>query len=98
MGFFEEVYKAVRLIPSGKVATYGQISGILGTKDARKVGWALHANRNLSVPCHRVVGKEGGLSASFAFDGMDEQTKRLKGEGVYVEGQKVNLSKYLWKP
>ena len=56
-GFFQRVYEVVKLIPSGKVATYGQIAMILGIKDARKVGWALHANKDPNVPCHRVVNK-----------------------------------------
>ncbi len=70
--FFDQVYGVVRKIPKGKVATYGQIAEILGTKDARKVGWALHANRSADVPCHRVVNKDGRLAPNFAFDGAEE--------------------------
>jgi len=56
-GLFKRVYALVKKIPSGKVATYGQIAKILETKDARKVGWALHANKDIDTPCHRVVNK-----------------------------------------
>lgn len=96
MDFFERVYKTVMKIPAGKVATYGQIADALGTKDARKVGWALHANRNEKVPCHRVVNKDGGLAPNFAFDGEKEQRRRLLAEGITFKGKNVNLSKHLW--
>lgn len=88
----------VRKIPEGKVATYGQIARLLGTKDARKVGWALHANKDENTPCHRVVSAKGGLAANFAFDGSKEQRRRLEAEGVgFVDGMHVDLKRYLWK-
>ena len=60
INFFERVYQVVRKIPEGKVMTYGQIADALGTRDARRVGQALHANKNSSdVPCHRVVRSDG---------------------------------------
>ena len=93
--FFEKVYKVVKKIPSGKVATYGQISELIGTKDARKVGWALHANKSSEVPCHRVVNKEGRLAKNFAFDGEIEQQRRLEVEGiVFTKDLYVDLVKY----
>lgn len=95
MDFFERVYKAVMKIPTGKVATYNQVAAALGTKDARKVGWALHANRDEKVPCHRVVNKDGRLAPNFAFDGAKEQRRRLQVEGVgFVDEMHVDLSKY----
>ena len=81
-GLFEEVYKAIKKIPKGKVVTYGQLAKMVGTRDARKVGWALHANRDTNCPCHRVVNKEGRLAPNFAFDGPREQRRRLESEGV----------------
>ncbi len=80
--FFERVYEAVRRIPEGKVMTYGQIAGIIGTKDARRVGHALHANSDPKTPCHRVVAKDGRLAPSYAFGGENEQRSRLLAEGV----------------
>ena len=101
-GLFENVYGIVREIPKGKVATYGQIAKILGTRDPRKVGWALHALRQAQgkppVPCHRVVNKEGGLAKNFAFDGWEEQKRRLLSEAViFIDDTHVDLKKHLWK-
>ncbi len=95
--FFSQVYEVVKKIPEGKVATYGQIAKLLSTKDARKVGWALHSNKDPNVPCHRVVNKEGKLAENFAFNGWKEQRLRLLDEGVtFAETKKVDLSKSLW--
>ena len=93
---FAEVYKIVRLIPVGKVATYGQIAMILGTRDSRRVGQALHANKDRSVPCHRVVFADGSLAPGYAFGGLSEQMKKLKKEGVKFVGEKVDLEKCRW--
>jgi methylated-DNA-protein-cysteine methyltransferase-like protein len=91
---FDRVYLVVKKIPKGKVATYGQIAEILGTKDSRKVGFALHANKDQDVPCHRVVNKEGRLAPNFAFDGWREQRRRLVSEGVnFKDETHVDLSK-----
>lgn len=95
--FFSKVYNIVKKIPPGKVITYGDIAKILGTRDSRKVGWALHANRNPNVPCHRVVNKEGGLAPNFAFDGAAEQKRRLKIEGVgFKDSTHVDLKRHLF--
>jgi methylated-DNA-protein-cysteine methyltransferase-like protein len=96
-GLFERVYKAVRKIPKGKVTTYGEIARMLGTKDARKVGFALHANSDPKTPCHRVVNKDGRLAPNFAFDGPKEQKRRLLSEGVGFIGERVDLKRYLWE-
>lgn len=62
--------------------TYGQVAELIGTKDARRVGHALHANRNPKIPCHRVVNKDGRLAPGYAFGGPGEQKKKLIAEGV----------------
>jgi len=96
-GFFEQVYVLTKKIPSGKVTTYGQIAKKLGTKDARRVGHALHANPYKEVPCHRVVNKEGRVAENFAFNGPDEQISRLRAEGVgFVSKCYVDLDKHLY--
>jgi len=82
MKFFEQVYEVVKKIPKGKVITYGQVARILDTKDSRRVGHALHANRDSGVPCHRVVNKDGRLALGYAFGGIGEQRARLIAEGV----------------
>jgi methylated-DNA-protein-cysteine methyltransferase-like protein len=96
--FFERVYKEVRKIPEGTVMTYGQIASKLGTKDARRVGHALHALKYAQgkpvVPCHRVVNKDGRLAPSYAFGGYHEQKNRLIAEGVkFIDELHVDLDK-----
>lgn len=92
MIFFDQVYAITKKIPKGKVATYGQVASILGTKDARKVGWALHANKDPEIPCHRVVNKDGGVAQNYSFGDWREQKRRLEEEGVEFESEKrVNL-------
>lgn len=95
---FERIYTVVRKIPTGKVATYGEIARAVGTRDARKVGWALHQNPyEGEVPCHRVVNKAGQLAPNFAFDGPEEQRRRLAEEGVVVgEDGCVDLGVHGW--
>jgi methylated-DNA-protein-cysteine methyltransferase-like protein len=92
--FFEQVYEEVKKIPEGMVMTYGQIASKLGTKDARRVGHALHANRDKNTPCHRVVNKEGRLAPSYAFGGYHEQRNRLLAEGVkFLDELHVDMEK-----
>lgn len=94
---FDRVYKIVKKIPVGRVITYGQIAEILNTRDARKIGWALHGNKDPKVPCHRVVNKDGRLAPNFAFDGAKEQRRRLLEEGVkFKDEMHVDLGKYLF--
>lgn len=95
MTYIQKVHDLVKKIPKGKVTTYGEISKKLGI-DPRMVGWALHANKSDSVPCHRVVNREGKLAKSFAFDGPEEQKRRLKSEGITFKNEsQVDLSQSL---
>lgn len=98
MNFFDQVYELVRLIPEGKVTTYGDIAKALGTKDSRRIGHALHANKDGDLtPCHRVVTKDGEISKSYAFGGSFEQYAKLKSEGVtFLDRTHVNLVKHLY--
>ena len=97
---FERIYDIVRLIPEGKVATYGQIAALAGNpRWARVVGYALHENPEPdSIPCYRVVNREGAVSKAFSFGGENMQIALLRKEGVMVENGKVDLSRYLWDP
>ena len=97
MTFFQQVYNIVKGIPKGKVTTYREIAKALRTRDARRVGHALHANKDPKVPCHRVVNKDGKLAENFGFDGWREQARRLEREGLEVVGKRVELGKYLCK-
>lgn len=80
MTTFDKVYAAVRLIPRGSVATYGQIAAAIGNKRlARVVGYALHVNPEPGViPCHRVVKRDGEVSSAFAFGGANRQVELLE--------------------
>lgn len=89
--FFTRVYEAVRRIPRGRVATYGQVARWLGVpRGARAVGWALRALRpeaGRSVPWHRVVGRGGRISLREGA-GPHLQVRKLRAEGVrFVEGR-----------
>lgn len=105
MNFFDQVYALVRQIPEGQVTTYGEIASALGTRDARRVGHALHANPSGdTTPCHRVVTKDGKLSESYAFGGSIEQYVKLLAEGVTflpaqagLDRNHVDLSKDLFR-
>jgi methylated-DNA-protein-cysteine methyltransferase-like protein len=103
--FSEEVYQLTKTIPKGKVMTYGQIAKELGKpRAARAVGNALHHNPNpKTIPCHRVVNKEGRLAPGFSsrgrrasgLCGWREHKKRLVAEGVKFKDEKhVDLKKH----
>ncbi|MBQ9058441.1 MAG: MGMT family protein [Atopobiaceae bacterium] len=86
--FFDKVYDAVRLIPRGYVATYGDVARVVGRpRSARYVGYALHSNPHPGdeIPCHRVVFADGHLSEGFAFGGPEVQRMLLESEGVPFE-------------
>ncbi len=92
----DKIYDIVKKIPEGKVATYGEIARKLNV-NVRVVGWMLHQNQDLQVPCHRVVDRNGRLAPNFAFDGKGEQRRRLEVEGVeFMDEMHVDLGKYLW--
>lgn len=95
---FERIYEVVKLIPKGKVATYGQIALLAGNpRWSRVVGYALHVNPDpASIPCHRVVNRFGQVSKAFAFGGENVQIHLLEEEGVALTDGHVDLSKYLW--
>lgn len=94
--FFKSVYAAVRQIPKGKVATYGDIAAAVGSpRAAQAVGWALHVNPEPVVtPCHRVVNRFGKLAKSFGFGGIEEHQRLLELEGIEVVDGTVDLEKY----
>ena len=96
---FEKVYEIVKKIPEGKVMTYGQIALRLNRIVSPKlVGWALHANKDSNIPCHRVVDRNGRLAPNFAFDGWREQRNRLLLEGVrFTDEMHVDLKKFLFR-
>ncbi|KDN55046.1 MGMT family protein [Flavobacterium seoulense] len=99
--FFEKVYEVVRLIPYGRVTSYGAIAKFLGAaRSARMVGWAMNASHNMEdVPAHRVVNRKGLLTGKFHFDGTNLMQQLLENEGVkVVDNQIVDFDKYFWNP
>ncbi len=94
MNIFEQIYEVVKKIPTGKVMTYGQVAKEVGMKDVRKVGWALHSNKTPeTIPCHRVVFKDGSMAPGYAFGGPEVQKKKLVEEDVIFVGDKVDLDR-----
>lgn len=100
--FYDRVYEVVRLIPSGRVCTYGAIARYLGTgKSARMVGYAMrHAgNARPPVPAHRVVNSSGLLSGKQAFASPSLMQELLESEVLKIKNDKVlNFRSVLWLP
>lgn len=92
----KRIYEAVKKIPKGHVATYGQIAEMAGNpRMSRAVGNALHKNPDpLHIPCFRVVNSKGELAGAFAFGGGKAQAELLREDGVEVVNGKVDLEKY----
>lgn len=95
----KRIYEAVKRIPKGCVATYGQVAAMAGDKKmARAVGNALHKNPDPEhIPCYRVVNSKGELAGAFAFGGENVQADRLMADGIEVVNGKVDLNKYQMK-
>ena len=99
--FFNDVYEVVRLIPRGRVTSYGAIANYLGTKgSARMVGWAMNAAHGLSdVPAHRAVNRTGILTGKHHFETPSLMQERLEAEGVEVIGDKIQqFDRVFWDP
>ena len=99
--FFERVYTVAKLIPYGRVTSYGAIAKALGTaRSARMVGWAMNASHNREdVPAHRVVNRKGLLTGKLHFDGTNLMQQLLENEGIVViDNQIVDLEKHFWEP
>lgn len=99
MTFFDQVYTLVRQVPAGYVTTYGDLARAMGTRDARRIGHALHANPDSGLtPCHRVVARDGRLAPHYAFGGSLEQHARLQAEGVtFVDDTHVDLARHRYQ-
>jgi methylated-DNA-protein-cysteine methyltransferase-like protein len=101
INFFDKVYQVARLIPRGRVTSYGAIAAYLGTKgSSRMVGYAMQAagRANPPVPAHRVVNRQGLLTAKFHFGGNTMQ-EMLESEGVKVANDQVqDFKKVYWDP
>jgi methylated-DNA-protein-cysteine methyltransferase-like protein len=100
--FFEKSYIIARLIPYGKVTSYGAIATYLGAaRSARMVGWAMNNSHNQKeeVPAHRVVNRKGLLTGKHHFDGTNLMQQLLESEGiVVVDNQIQDLDTVFWDP
>jgi methylated-DNA-protein-cysteine methyltransferase related protein len=99
--FFEKVYTIARLIPYGRVTTYGAIAIYLGAaRSARMVGWAMNKAHSLEdIPAHRVVNRKGILTGKHHFDGTNLMQQLLENEGIIVcKNQIQNFEKVFWNP
>jgi methylated-DNA-protein-cysteine methyltransferase related protein len=100
--FFKMVYKVARLIPYGRVTSYGAIANYLGAvRSARMVGWAMNTCHTVKkpVPAHRVVNRIGLLTGKHHFGSPDLMKQLLQAEGVKVKNdQVVNFKKLFWDP
>jgi methylated-DNA-protein-cysteine methyltransferase-like protein len=100
--FFERVYDVVRLIPEGRVTTYGAIARFTGSPLAsRMVGWAMNASHLYPehLPAHRVVNRRGILTGKHHFRHPDLMQELLESEGILVENDRiVEFDKHFWDP
>lgn len=99
--YFNEVYEVVRLVPRGRVTTYGTIARYLSLRaGARMVGWAMNGSHSQpDVPAHRVVNSVGVLSGKHFFGGPTIMQQLLEDEGVQVENDRVvDFKTLLWDP
>ncbi len=99
--FFNDVYEVAKLIPKGRVTSYGAIGAYLGVKSsARMVGWAMNgAGAHPDVPAHRVVNRQGLLTGKAHFSPPSAMEERLMAEGVEVKNDKIqNFDEVYWDP
>jgi methylated-DNA-protein-cysteine methyltransferase-like protein len=99
--FFDDVYEVVKLIPEGRVTSYGAIAKYLGSGlTARMVGWAMNAaHTQMDVPAHRVVNSTGLLTGKHHFGVGNEMQELLEKEGIIVQNDKVkDFSQRFWNP
>jgi methylated-DNA-protein-cysteine methyltransferase related protein len=100
--FFEDVFAVVRLVPSGRVTSYGAIAEYLGSGgSARMVGWAMNAAHDLVnvIPAHRVVNRNGLLTGKHHFGSPAIMQQLLENEGIKVENDQIVLfEKVFWNP
>jgi methylated-DNA-protein-cysteine methyltransferase-like protein len=101
-GFFGRVYDVTRMIPYGRITSYGAIARYLGTSgSARMVGWALnssHTNPEF-IPAHRVVNRNGMLTGKHHFGNSSTMQQLLENEGFTVRDDVViDFKEKFWDP
>jgi methylated-DNA-protein-cysteine methyltransferase-like protein len=99
--FFNSVFEVVKLIPNGRVTSYGAIATYLGAKkSSRTVGYAMNASHSIpGIPAHRVVNRLGMLTGKMHFDTPDRMQELLESEGIKVENDSItNFQELFWDP
>jgi len=100
--FYDRVFDIVRMIPYGRVTTYGAIASYLGSKTgSRLVGWAMNVSHGVipKIPAHRVVNRNGMLSGKAHFSSPNRMQELLESEGIIVEADKIqNFNEVFWDP
>jgi len=99
--FFELVFEVVKLIPEGRVTSYGMIANYLGTRrSSRMVGWAMNKSHSLEgVPAHRVVNRQGLLTGKMHFSSPTEMEELLIKEGIEIKNDQIlEFNKLIWDP
>ncbi len=98
--FFDKVFEVAKLIPYGRVTSYGAIAKYLGaSRSARMVGYAMNGSRGKDVPAHRVVNRKGLLTGKHHFDGTNLMQQLLESEGIKVKGNQIqNFDRVFWDP
>jgi methylated-DNA-protein-cysteine methyltransferase related protein len=100
--FFQRVYEVVKLIPVGRVTSYGAIARYLGTtRSARMVGWAMNQSHSQPdiLPAHRVVNRNGLLTGKHFFGGENVMQELLESEGLIIEDDRIlNFEECFWDP
>lgn len=99
--FFQAVFQVVKLIPEGRVTSYGAIAKYLGSaRSSRMVGWAMNASHKIpGIPAHRVVNRNGMLTGKIHFETPVAMQERLISEGISVKNDKIeDFVKLFWDP
>ena len=96
----ESIWQVVHMIPSGKVATYGQVAALAGLpKAARFAGTSLKdLPKATRIPWHRVINAQGRISLPPSSASYQEQHQRLTQEGVLIRNGRIALKDYQWEP
>ena len=100
LNFFDRGYEVARLVPYGRVTSYGAIARYLGAaRSARMVGYAMNGSGGKDVPAHRVVNRKGLLTGKHHFDGTNLMQQLLESEGIeVVDNQIQDFDKVYWDP
>lgn len=99
--FFQNVHDVARLIPRGRVTSYGAIAKYLSApRSSRMVGYAMNAAAgDITIPAHRVVNRLGMLTGKMHFSSPSAMEEALQKEGVKVRNdQVVDFQKLFWDP